>query len=80
MKDEADWGFDSSFILPPSSFTGWAGIPAVLLLTAGLYLPFVPAVFRYSRVLWIYIDRAIGPSEATASTFEKSRLAESRRE
>src|SRR5437763_10109602 len=30
------------------------------------FIPFlflVPALFRYSRVLWIYFDRAIAPSE-----------------
>jgi uncharacterized protein (DUF983 family) len=26
-----------------------------------LFLPFVPAVFRYSRIMWMYIDRTIDP-------------------
>jgi hypothetical protein len=34
----------------------------VTLLALGLYLPFVPAVFRYSRVLWMYFDRWASPS------------------
>jgi uncharacterized protein (DUF983 family) len=34
----------------------------VTLLALLLYLPFVPAVFRYSRVLWIYFDRWASPS------------------
>src|SRR5579863_8520814 len=29
----------------------------LLIETALLYLPFVLPVFRYSRILWIYIDR-----------------------
>ena len=41
-------------------FTDWSS--AVLLLgTVLLYLPLVPPVVRLSRVLWIYIDRAIDP-------------------
>jgi hypothetical protein len=52
----------------------------LILLTLVLYAPFVPAVFRYSRVLWIYFDRAISPTDASAGTFEKQRLAEYARE
>jgi hypothetical protein len=29
------------------------------------FLPLVPAVFRYSRVLWIYFDRFLWPGELT---------------
>lgn len=33
-----------------------------LLFTAGIaFLPFVPVVFRLSRVIWIHIDRAVDP-------------------
>ena len=33
------------------------------LLVAGIYfLPFVPAVFRYSRVIWMHFDRMVDPS------------------
>jgi hypothetical protein len=38
------------------------------------YLPLWPAVFRYSRVLWIYLDRTIDPNGALAGTYEKMRL------
>jgi hypothetical protein len=44
----------------------WPG-PVIVLLTVPPYLPFVPAVFRYSRVLWIYFDRAASPSELSNS-------------
>jgi uncharacterized protein (DUF983 family) len=30
------------------------------------YLPLIPTVFRYSRVLWIYFDRSITPSELSS--------------
>ncbi|MDB5349136.1 MAG: hypothetical protein JWN86_383 [Planctomycetota bacterium] len=35
------------------------------LITAGwiLFLPLVPAVYRYSRVLWLHFDRVIDPSD-----------------
>jgi uncharacterized protein (DUF983 family) len=32
--------------------------PLLLLEMLVLYLPLVPLVFRYSRILWIYFDRA----------------------
>jgi hypothetical protein len=35
----------------------WPG-PVLILLAVLPYLPLVPLVFRYSRVLWIYFDRA----------------------
>lgn len=42
-----------------------------------LYLPFVPAVFRYSRVLWIYFDRLGDPCDPGLLTaYEKTRLDE----
>jgi uncharacterized protein (DUF983 family) len=32
-----------------------------LLVALALFLPFVPLVFRYSRVIWMSIDRALDP-------------------
>lgn len=46
-------------------------------VTTLLYLPLVPIVFRYSRVLWIYFDRTICPSTVSAGTYEKARLQQS---
>lgn len=37
------------------------------------FLPFTPAVFRYSRVMWIYFDRAVCPSNLSAGPYEKMR-------
>src|ERR1700682_3208495 len=32
----------------------------IVILVAGLlFLPFVPAVFRYSRVIWMHFDRTV---------------------
>jgi len=41
---------------------GWAILLAILA-----YLPFVPLVFRYSRVIWIFFDRWVWPEEDAAS-------------
>src|SRR5258708_21176882 len=35
------------------------------------YLPFIPAVFRYSRVLWVYFDRSMCPTDVSAGPTEK---------
>lgn len=43
-------------LLLPDVDLGWAALLAILT-----FLPFVPAAFRYSRVLWIYLDRLIWP-------------------
>ena len=32
-----------------------------VLVAALFFLPLVPAVFRYSRILWIHLDRGIDP-------------------
>jgi hypothetical protein len=51
----------------------------VLLATAVTllaYIPLIPAVFRYSRVIWIYLDRAVCPSNFSAAEFEKLRESE----
>jgi len=52
---------------------GDVSIVAVVLLA---YLPLVPAVFRYSRVIWIYLERWICPSDLSATIYEKTRQKE----
>ena len=42
--------------------SGWTfGIS--MLATMMIYLPFVPSIFRYSRVLWLHFDRSFDPGE-----------------
>jgi uncharacterized protein (DUF983 family) len=51
--------------------------PLLLTLLAFLpYLPLMPLVFRYSRVGWVYFDRAVCPSAVSAGAYEKVRLEE----
>jgi uncharacterized protein (DUF983 family) len=33
----------------------------IAIVATFLFLPFVPIVFRYSRVVWIYLDRTLDP-------------------
>jgi hypothetical protein len=68
-----------SYFLTAALFPNWDGI--VVALVAQLpYLPFVPAVFRYSRVVWVYLDRATDPTGVCAGSFEKARLRELEKE
>jgi hypothetical protein len=39
---------------------GWS-LGAAVIGAFVAYLPFVPLVVRLSRVIWIYIDRAVDP-------------------
>ena len=41
----------------PEIDLGW-----MVLISAACFLPFVPVVTRYSRVLWIYFDRWVWPT------------------
>jgi uncharacterized protein (DUF983 family) len=50
-----------------------AGTLALPLLALVPYLPFVPVVFRYSRVFWVYLDRWMDPTGICAGPYEKFR-------
>jgi len=38
--------------------SGWS-VELVLLASFALFLPFVPNLFRYSRVVWMHFDRLV---------------------
>jgi uncharacterized protein (DUF983 family) len=42
----------------PDLDLGWT-----ILIAGGIFLPFVPLATRYSRVVWMYFDRWVWPSE-----------------
>jgi uncharacterized protein (DUF983 family) len=44
------------------------------------FLPLLPAVFRYSRVTWIYFERAGCPTAVSAGSYEKTRYQREGRE
>jgi uncharacterized protein (DUF983 family) len=45
-------GLGIGHLVLPEMDLGW-----IVLICCGLFIPFVPAVTRYSRVIWIYFDR-----------------------
>ncbi len=45
------------WLAPSLSFEATVGVATLL------FLPFVPALFRYSRILWIHLDQTVDPSE-----------------
>src|SRR5262245_40936912 len=49
-------------LLAPDFDLGW-----MVLILGGLYLPLVPLVTRYARVLWIWFDRWVWPSRPGTS-------------
>jgi uncharacterized protein (DUF983 family) len=55
------------------------GANSILIAAAAMvpYLPLMPAVFRYSRVTWVYFERAVCPSDSSAGPYEKRRQRES---
>jgi len=36
-----------------------------LLVTFSVFLPFVPVIFRYSRVIWMHVDWKLDPAKAS---------------
>jgi uncharacterized protein (DUF983 family) len=68
----------STALLTVSYFAAAALLPTWGSLTVALvailpFPPLMPAVFRYSRVMWIYFDRAVCPSNLSAGSYEKVR-------
>ena len=60
--------------------TSWLpgiGVVPTMLLTLAIYLPFAPAVFRYSRGIWIYLDRLFFPTASEVGAYERLRMGHS---
>jgi uncharacterized protein (DUF983 family) len=75
----------ASVILVPLYLAGqalWPSLSPYLLMTAVtiLYLPLVPAVFRYSRIIWMHFERSMCPSDLSATVYEKARQREFERQ
>jgi uncharacterized protein (DUF983 family) len=60
------------YLVAAALLPGWNSL---LVAAAAMipYLPFIPIVFRYSRVGWIYLERAMCPSDVSAGAYEKRR-------
>jgi hypothetical protein len=63
------------YLLAALLLPGRHSLMLVLVATAG-YLPFVPLVCRYSRTVWIYLDRAVCGGDSSAGAYEKWRQAQ----
>lgn len=61
------------YFLLSSLLPDWDG-NLIALLSLVPYLPLLPAVFRASRVLWIYFERFGDPNDTAATAYEKFRL------
>jgi hypothetical protein len=48
------------YLVAMACLPGWDALWLVLVAVVP-YVPLMPAVFRYSRVLWIYFDRHFWP-------------------
>jgi uncharacterized protein (DUF983 family) len=59
----------------------WPEVPAMLLCFALLagYIPLMPWIYRYSRVIWLHFDQLMSPNDSGAGSYEKMRLDEQRR-
>jgi len=44
---------------------GWS-FETTIGAAALLFLLFVPAIFRYSRILWIHLDQTVDPSDSSS--------------
>jgi hypothetical protein len=60
------------FFIAAALLSGWNSILIALIVLVP-YLPFVPAVFRYSRVVWIYFERSGTPDHLSAGPYEDYR-------
>jgi len=47
---------------------------ATMFRAMATFLPLVPLIFRYSRFVWIYLDRDACPTDFSAGPYEKMRL------
>lgn len=66
-----------TFFLLSALLPRWDGVQ-IALLSLVPYLPLIPFVFRYSRVLWIYVDRTFDPTDLSAGAYEKERMKQLR--
>jgi hypothetical protein len=67
----------SSFVVGHLLLADWD--PHLVLVLVFLpFIPLVPVVFRYSRVIWMHIDRWVCPGDISAGPYEKMRQEQDR--
>lgn len=60
------------YFLLSALLTGVSGV-VVAVLALVLFLPLIPVIFRYSRVLWVHFERTACPQDVSATGYEKER-------
>jgi len=53
----------------------WPAVPPITLclwIFAG-YIPLMPLVYRYSRIIWMHFDWLVCPNDSAAGSYHKSR-------
>jgi uncharacterized protein (DUF983 family) len=77
------YGLGSAIVVPLFYLVQWLLPDAqpvwLFAVTVALYLPLVPLVFRYSRVIWTHFDRLVCPTSISASTREQLHQARMQR-
>src|SRR5262245_60763784 len=53
----------TAFFLGVSLFTPDSSFETTLIIAVVIFLLFVPMVFRYSRIIWMHLDRTIDPND-----------------
>jgi uncharacterized protein (DUF983 family) len=67
----------ASFIVGHILLEGWN--PQLIIVVVLLpYLPLVPWVYRYSRIIWMHFERWVCPSDISAGPYEKMRQQQDR--
>jgi uncharacterized protein (DUF983 family) len=68
-------------VLGGGYFAGVALFPdvhpwAICLALFAAYIPLMPLIYRYSRVIWLHLDYLVSPTSTSATLYEKLREEE----
>jgi uncharacterized protein (DUF983 family) len=64
-----------AYVIAAELFPDVSSIVLCLCLFAA-YVPLMPWVYRYSRVIWLHFDRLVSPGDSCAGSYEKMRRHE----
>jgi uncharacterized protein (DUF983 family) len=64
-----------AYFLAAAMWPDTSSLLICLILFAG-YVPLMPWLYRYSRVIWIHLDYLVSPGDSAAGSYEKMRQRE----
>jgi uncharacterized protein (DUF983 family) len=64
-----------AYVIAAELFPDVSSLVLCLILFAG-YVPLMPWIFRYSRVIWLHFDRLVCPGDSAAGSYQKTRQHE----